>query len=231
VGRDGSAMGILKPGDVLLDIDGYNIDRDGKVTLEDGLRVESSHLEYLKQVGSKLNVRILRDGKESVQQIPLTPRKQRISNQQFDRIPTYFAFAGVVFQPLTGDYLKSHHSSQFSLLSYIPEYTLEGYEKRIPDRVVSNRKQTIVISRVLPDTLNQGYKDMEGAVIYSVDDTPVQDMNHLISLVQNPQGKFIKFVTDYGSLMVFDLDAVKSRNDKILKNYQLYNDRSPDLAN
>ena len=230
VARDSSAVGILKPGDVLLDIDGYSIDRDGKVTLEDGLRVESIHLEYLKQVGSKLEVRILRAGKESVLQLPLTARKRRTSNLQFDRIPTYFVFAGVVFQPLTGDYLKSHHESQFSLLSYIPEYTLEGYEKQIPDRIAYNRKQTIVISRVLPDTINQGYKDMEGAVIYSVDDTPVRDMRHLIELVQHPRGKYIKFVTDFGSLMVFDLNATKLRNEKILKNYQIYNDRSPDLT-
>ena len=41
----------LKPGDVLLGIDGYAIGQDGKVTLDNGLRVESTHLEYLKQIG------------------------------------------------------------------------------------------------------------------------------------------------------------------------------------
>ena len=51
VAEQSNVSNLLHPGDVLLEIDGYKIGRDGKVALKSGLRVESSHLEYVKQVG------------------------------------------------------------------------------------------------------------------------------------------------------------------------------------
>ena len=229
VSESGPVSKLLQPGDVLCEINGYPIDRDGQITLKEGIRVESSHMEYLKQVGEKLNVKILRDKHKLSLDIPLTARKMRINHQRYDRTPTYYVFAGLVFQPLTSDYLKTAHSAQYSLLSYIPEYTMQGYRKLIPERIKSDRKQVVILTTVLPDAINRGYKDMESSVIYAVNSVPVKDMKHLIELIESAKGPFLTLTTDYGNLITVDLAKARKKNAHILQNYQISTDRSPDL--
>ena len=229
VSENGPVSKLLQPGDVLYEINGYPIDRDGQITLKEGIRVESSHMEYLKQVGEKLNVKILRDKHKLSLDIPLTARKMRINHQRYDRTPTYYVFAGLVFQPLTSDYLKTAHSAQYSLLSYIPEYTMQGYRKLIPERIKSDRKQVVILTTVLPDAINRGYKDMESSVIYAVNSVPVKDMKHLIELIESAKGPFLTLTTDYGNLITVDLAKARKKNAHILQNYQISTDRSPDL--
>ena len=231
VAENSNLVNLIKPGDVILDIDGYAIGRDGKVTLESGLRVESTHLEYLKQVGDTLELKLFRDGKTFSQKILLTQRKHKFNQKEYDEDPTYYVFSGFVFQPLSNGYLTANHSAQYYMLSYIPSYTLEGYQKLIPDRIKSDRDQVIVVSRVLPDAINQGYKNMEQSVVYSVNGTVVKDMHHLIKLIEAVKEPYLKIVTDFGNLITLDMDKARKRNATIMKKYQVYVDRSPDLRN
>ena len=220
---------IINPGDVILEIDNHKIDRDGKVTLKSGLRVESSHLEYLKQVGQQLELKILRNGKQEKLKFTLEPKKTRINHRQFDISPSYFVFAGFVFQPLSHGYMRAHHRSSYNLLSYVPQYTLEGYKKSVPDRIKTNREQIIVLGRVLPDAINQGYKDMESSVIYSVNNEPVKNLKHLATLIEKAEGKYLNLETDFGNRIILNLKQARKKNQVILQNYQVFNDRSPDI--
>ena len=228
IARNSPAFKKLKPGDVILKMDKHIIDRDGKVEL-DGLRVESTHLEYSKQVDETVELTVLRNGKIMDLRMKLSPRIPRANNREYDRLPSYFTFGGLVFQPLSNGYLKSHHDNQYSMFSYIEQYTMEGYERSIPDRIHSDREQVVILSRVLPDRINQGYKDMEGSVIYSVNDTPIKDLKQLVKLVKQAKGKFLKFTTDFGSQIILDLNLAKKRAPIILQNYQIFSDTSADL--
>ena len=229
VAKNSNVSEFIQPGDVLLEIDGHKIGRDGKIALKDGLRVESSHLEYVKQVGDTLKLRIQRNGTPKNINIKLDARKVRVSHKQYDIKPSYFVFAGMLFQPLSQGFLKSHHRTTYGLIPYLPNYTLEGYKKSVPDLVKTGRAQTIVLSRVLPDTISQGYKNMEGSVIHSINDTPVTDLKHLTVLIENASGKFLRIKTDFGHTIILDLAKARSRNQEILQKYQVYSDRSPDL--
>jgi S1-C subfamily serine protease len=229
VAEDSNVSNLIHPGDVLLEIDGHKIQRDGKVTLQDGLRVESSHLEYVKQVGDSLNLVIQRKGQKENLSVTLAPRKQRINQKQYDVKPSYFIFAGLLFQPLSQGYLRAHSRSIYTLIPYIPSYTLEGYRKSVPNLVKTNRLQTVMLGRVLPDAVNLGYKNMEDSVIHAVNDTPVKDLRHLTQLIENAVGKYLKIETDFGSVIVLDLAKARDRNQQILQKYQIYSDRSAEL--
>ena len=230
VAKNSDVSELIQPGDVLLEIDGHKIGRDGKVALKDGLRVESSHLEYAKQVGDSLTLRIQRKGKAKNIDIKLGARKIRVSHKQYDIKPSYFVFAGMLFQPLSQGYLQSHHQTTYGLIPYLPNYTLEGYKKSVPDLVNTGRTQTIVLSRVLPDAISQGYKNMEGSIIHSINGTPVKDLNHLTTLIANASDKYLKIETDFGHSIVLNLVDARARNQEILLKYQVYSDRSPDLT-
>ncbi|MFV2057903.1 MAG: PDZ domain-containing protein, partial [Thiohalomonadales bacterium] len=121
------------------------------------------------------------------------------------------------------------HNAKYNLMSYIPEYTMAGYKKIIPERIISKRSQEVILSRVLPDAVNQGYKDLEGAVIYSINNIEIKDIKHLAKTVDAAEGEYLTIITDLGNVIVLDLAKAKKKNEKILKNYQVYKDRSGDL--
>ena len=115
------------------------------------------------------------------------------------------------------------------MLSYVPAYTMQGYRKIIPERIKNNRDQVIVLSRVLPDAINQGYKNMEQSVVYSVNGTVVKDMPQLIKLIEAVKEPYLKIVTDFGNVITLDMEKARKRNATIMEKYQVYVDRSPDL--
>ncbi len=229
VNEDSPLADILQPGDVLLAMDGYRIGRDGKISWEHGLRIEASHLEYRKQVGDTMTAKVFRDGKTLEVTLPLRAGRDRINQQEFDEPPTYYIFGGLVFQPLSNGYLKVANDNKLRLISYLPEYTLQGYKKLSPERIPAKRDQVIILSRVLPDAVNHGYKNMEGSAIYSVNGTPVEDMQQLIELIEKSQQADLKFITDFGNVILLQHSVAKVRNNLILQKYQINADRSLDL--
>ncbi|MGD8559292.1 MAG: serine protease [Gammaproteobacteria bacterium] len=230
VAENSNVSDVIQPGDVLLEIEGYKIERDGKVALTPNLRVESSHLEYMEQVGGTLSLRIQRNGKLKNVDIKLNKRKRRISQRRFDITPSYFVFAGMVFQPLSQGYLKTHRRASYTMIPYIPQYTLQGYRKATPELINIKHPQIIVLSRVLPDALNQGYKNMEGSIVFSVNGTEVKDLQHLIQLIEAASGDFLEIRTDFGNLITLDLSQARERNPVILRNYQVHSDRNLNQA-
>jgi hypothetical protein len=130
---------------------------------------------------------------------------------------------------LSQGYLRAHHRTNYTLIPYIPSYTLEGYKKSVPDLVKTNRSQTVLLGRVLPDAVNLGYKNMEGSVIHAVNDTPVKDLRHLMQLIENAMGKYLKIETDFGNVIMLDLAKARARNQQILQKYQIYSDRSAEF--
>ena len=132
----------------------------------------------------------------------------------------------MVFQPLSQGYLKTHRRASYTMIPYIPQYTLQGYRKATPELINIKHPQIIVVSRVLPDALNQGYKNMEGSVVYSVNGTEVKDLKHLIKLVENASGEYLQIRTDFGNLITLDLAQARERNPVILRNYQVHSDRN-----
>jgi hypothetical protein len=135
----------------------------------------------------------------------------------------------LVFQPLSNGYLKANRSGQYGLMSYIPEYTLEDYKKLIPDRIQDKRKELVVLSRVLPDAINRGYKNMEGAIIYSVNGQVIKDMKHLTRVIDKAKGKYLRIINDLGNVIILDLALARKSENRILDNYQVYTDRSANL--
>lgn len=57
-----SAVGLLKTGDVILDIDNHQLANDGTVLLRPGLRVQSDYFVNVHQVGDITSVTVWRNG-------------------------------------------------------------------------------------------------------------------------------------------------------------------------
>ena len=105
---DSPARGILRKGDIIVSIDGITVANDGTIEFRKGERTFFTYLLQLKQINDKVGLSILRDGRKMDATIGLSRASdfdRLVPQRQYDVAPTYFIAGGLVFEPLTLNYL------------------------------------------------------------------------------------------------------------------------------
>jgi hypothetical protein len=91
-------------------MDGKIIENDGSIHLRDTERINAEYIVNNKFIGDSVQLRILRNGAimdfDIVLTMPITSTAL-VPFTQYDKAPTYYIVGGLVFQPLTVNYLHS----------------------------------------------------------------------------------------------------------------------------
>jgi S1-C subfamily serine protease len=103
-----TAEGVVRPGDVLLAVDGVTVESDGTIR-NGGAHVTFEHLFDMKQVGEAVRIKVWRDGREQ----DLVAASRHIARLEKRRnrygvAPRYLVYAGLVFMPLETELLKTY---------------------------------------------------------------------------------------------------------------------------
>jgi hypothetical protein len=141
--------------------------------------------------------------------------------ESYDRRPTYFVYGGIVFQPLTLDYLREWDQWWDKAPRSLVETYYEGQRTEAC-------REVIVLSTVLVDRANVGYENLEDDIVERVDGTAPRDMRHFVDLVEASTGR-LQMETQRGVSIVLDTEAVRSALPSILSRYRIPQDRSKDL--
>lgn len=216
--------GEIFPGDIVLAIDGYLIDQDQKVELENGLRVGLDYLITQKFYGENIRLTLLREGRERDLVVYVDPEKQGkplVLEDRYDLPPTYYIYAGLVFQPLDRNYWR-----QFNQASYSDR--LDFY--RLSGKVEDGRTEVVMLTLILPDEVNKGYySDPDMGIIAQVNGRKIKDMHDLIDAFESHSGPYHQILTEADYEIILSVDLAQKRHQRILNRYRIPADRSPDL--
>jgi S1-C subfamily serine protease len=218
-----SAWGIIEPGDVILEVDGVQVASDGTVQLRDAELVDFDYIVSRRHTDETMNVKLWRDGCELDCVVALKPPKPLVAESRYDVRPSYYVFGGLLFAPLTRDYLATYDDPWWR---NAPEDLMALYERgiRTPDRI-----EPVVLQKVLADWANQGYHDLDSCLVSTVQDRPVHSLRHLVHAVEASRDDFIRFGLADGRQVVIDRASAVSRHTAILERYGVPRDRSVDL--
>jgi S1-C subfamily serine protease len=223
VSFDSSAWGRLEPGDVLLEIDGVGLASDGTVPLRRGESVDFSYVVTQRQVGETIGATVWRGKKQKKLDFVLKRPLRLVPEDRYDVRPTYFVFGGIVFVPLTRDYLKSWGESWWE---QAPHALMALHEHGIRSK---ERSEVVLISKILADKSNQGYHDLDNAAVASVDGKNVRNMRDLVTLIGAGKSKFVCIKLDDGREVILDRALARERHQAVLTKYRVPADRSADL--
>ena len=225
---DSPATGVLRPGDVLLSIEGVRVQNDKTVEFREG---ERTHLKYLiqkKQMNDSVRLKILRQKKvmSVVVKLSMPLHSSRlVPHEQYDVVPTYYILGGMLFEPVTLNYLKTWGKKWiFSAPDDLTHYYLYG--KRTDDR-----KEVIVLVEILADEINVGYHDLDNRVVSHVNGKKISTMEDLVAAFEKNEGKYHIIFDERGHQIVLDRRKVDQNSQRILKRYRIASDRSEDLKN
>lgn len=208
----------MKAGDIMISIDGHEVDARGDY--QDGQfgAVSASHLIRGKGfVGDKVEIKVLREGKEVVLTGSLTrkqPDDYLVRPYLFDQGPKYILSGGILFQELTSAYLNSFGREQRG-----------GAILRL-QRIASNpeefeqdgRKKIVFIGAILPTASTQGYERMSGQVVEEVNGRKITEISDVAAALKEPKdGLHTLKLREFPYLL--HLDALRVERD----NMQLMN--------
>jgi hypothetical protein len=209
----------LKPRDVILEVDGLRIDNEGDYEdpLYGHLMLEALSTRH-RWAGDRLPLAIWRDGAPLRVEYTLPPvghSARLVPEAPADRSPEYLIVGGLIFQPLTRNYLRSwggawERSAPFRL-SYFRT------EEPTPERPA-----VVILSSVLPDSLNLGYQELQQLILEHVNGQRVSDLRGLQNALADARDGFHVFGFLAGeSVQRIVLDAAQagSATARILERY------------
>jgi S1-C subfamily serine protease len=219
-----SAQGILQIGDVLLAIEGRPIANDGTIPFRGTERIYFAEAVQDKFIGETVRCTILRDGEVMDVTIPLRAPLEAgrlVPYTQYDTAPTYYILGGLVFQPLTRNYLETwDHMEDVPI--HLANYYYHG-------RQSAERKQVIVLTNILGDELTEGYEDFKDHVITHVNGTAISQMEDVVKAIEGNEEMYHVITDEWGNQIVLERAKVAETQQKILEKYRIDSDRSADL--
>lgn len=154
VATGASADGLLRVDDVVLSIGGTKVLNNGDVPFDGSSSIALSYLLTTRQVGDRLPVSILREGRVMALDIPLHPYTYSVIPElpEYDRKPRFRLLAGLLFMPVSRSYLQMEEDADVDSEAGIEIYS---------DQLSGTRGLTelVIISRVLSAPINRGYGD------------------------------------------------------------------------
>lgn len=224
----------LKAGDVLLEIDGYKISNQGTVDIpEIGNCIDLLHITHMKMIGDRVRLKILRkdasgtpqilDIKVTLDRVPLESRV--VPQTEYDKMPTYYVNSGLVFVPVSRNYLDGPGSDLDETAIIDPIHgtcRLSELPKKFPGQ------QLVAINTVLDCKSTEGYEGYAHTLIKTVNGKAINNLADLIEAMESYQGETHLIVTSGGSTI-----ALKKLSDehlkKVMSRHKISFDRSEDL--
>jgi S1-C subfamily serine protease len=174
----GPADGILERGDVLLSIDGNAIDSAGNIRIA-GEFVDMNEIVERKFAGDKIALTLIRNGKTLSKELILKVFPySRIYSIQYEKVPRYSFFAGLVFQPLDLNLFASFKFNDRRLRQIFADYVSRGLFKKMED--------VVVLTRVENDRLTTRMGGFTGMVVSKVNGKEIKNLRQLHKILNAP---------------------------------------------
>ncbi|XP_057470887.1 protease Do-like 10, mitochondrial isoform X1 [Actinidia eriantha] len=214
---------VLKKDDILLTFDGVPIANDGTVPFRSRERITFDHLVSMKIPNETANVKVLRNGEEHEFNISLRPLQPLVPVHQYDQLPSYFIFAGLVFVPLSEPYL---HEYGVDWYNNSPRQLCELALRKLPRKA---GEQLVILSQVLIDDINEGYEHFHQLQVKKVNGVEVENLKQLCRLVESCSEKFLRFDLDDEIVIVLNYQLATIASCRILNRHRIPSAMSIDL--
>jgi len=221
------ADGNLQAGDILLSIGDYAVGNDGTIEFRTNERTQLTYVVQQKQIGEKIQMEILREGKKISIDLNLSRslKKDRlVPMEEYETLPSYYIYGGLIFCPLSKNLLDIWGSQWYQ--SAPKELIYPLLNSNIPEK---EGQQVVVLLKTLAANVNEGYQNVNSWVVDKVDGEKIWNLSDLIKKIENNPDPFIIFEDKWGQQIVIDREKAENTHQEILNTYRIPFDRSEDL--
>ncbi len=209
----------LKPNDVIMQVGDYPVDDDGTITY-DGNTVGVSAAVDLAQNNDTLALKIWRDGQMVDVQLPVKVyTADAYQGNQYDVLPRYYVYGGLVFTGLSLDYLKTFGRNWTNSAGRDLIYEL-AY--RHVEDAAHWRPEPVVLASILDHPVNANFTTRGQAMVDKINGMRIErlsDVPKAFAATMGPDA-IIEFLPDHHFEVIRKDDAEKANPD-ILQTYRV----------
>jgi len=214
---DSAAAGVLQENDVLLSIGGYPVAGDSTIRVSNVLQTNYKHAIDLQQIGDRISIEYSRKGQVYSDQLVAKRRQENYSlvrQEEFDRIPEYYIYGGVLFVPLNMNLIK-RWGSDWSRTAPV------GLLQARSEWASPEKRELVVALQVLAADVNLGYHDMRNWIVEQVNGVPVRDFHQFIRMLRDNDNSHVVFKNASGYQVVIDHKEAQLSEQDILQQYRI----------
>jgi len=209
----GPAQEKLKPGDVILSVDGYKVYADGKIDL-DGERTEMAETFERKFKGDKVKLELLRDGAKQDLTIDLDrPWPFDMQARAYDKRPRFVLVGGLLFQPLNRDFLDAQKDVDTRLRYFFDFY--------VSDHLYRERPEVIVLSEILKDPVNTYAAPFKGGIVDKINGQRIKSLDDVAAAFAQPGEFHVIEILGEGRPIVLERSALAEAGERIRQRYRV----------
>ena len=214
---------LLRPDDVILQVGKHEVGSDGSIIYE-GNRMALAMAVQEAQHGQSIPVKIWRDAKEQTVALPVEVSvTDRVLGNQYDTPPRYFVYAGLVFTPMSLDYLKTFGRGWSDSAGAELTYELFYRRHESPKTV---RSEPIVLSTILADEVNANFRTRGRALVDKINGVRIERLEDVIRAFESPSnGQHVLEFMPKNTLECLERESADKANAQILKTYGVPKDR------
>ncbi len=217
-----SAKEHLRQDDVLLQVAGYPVARDGSILYE-GNQLHAGLAFSLAQSGESVPVRLWRDLKEIEIELPVFVNRADDAIGNLYRAPRYYVYAGMIFTPLSKDYLSTFGQNWLSVADTEFLYELLHRRKSDPE---NTRTEAVMLASTLAHPVNANMRVRGRAMVDAINGVRIDRLEDVIRAFSETEQAYhtIEFTGNYGFETV-NRNKADTANQSILRTYRITNDR------
>lgn len=208
---------VLQSRDIILEMDGFSITREGLYEDPEFGRLPLTNLATRNHFASdSVEMVVWREGEEVslTYELPeVVYQSEQVPDSVFDKDPEYLVAGGLLFMPLTGPYLATFGRSQPFLFDYYSNTDVE-----------SDRDGLIVIAAVLPDPYTIGYDSLAGSLVDEINGRKIESLADVLLAFRSPPNGFheLQFFPEHTvTKAVVDVGRLEAATARVLLRYSI----------
>jgi hypothetical protein len=216
----------LQTNDILLSIGNYKVGNDGTIEFRKNERTQLTYVIQEKQIGENIQMDILRNGEKISLDVNLYRSSQKdrlVPLEQYETLPSYYIFGGLIFCPLSRNLLHIWGSQWYQSA---PTELIYHLQNNIPER---EGQQVVVLLKALAADVNEGYQNINSWVVDTVNGEKIWNLSDFVAKVEAIQDDFVILENKWERQIVIDREMAENTNQEILEIYRIPFDRSEDL--
>ena len=216
----GNSAGYVKKGDIILNINGKNIQDDGTIEFREGEYTSAKYVVDLLQKGDSVHLKVWRNKKLISVDYNLTKNNNSVwlvKNYQYDKDPTYFIYGGYIFSPLVENIIDSGRKRDCQLYNLLDK------------SATKDKKEQVIMLGVLPDRSNRGNQNLYNFLPQKINGKTIKDFKSFYKEIISKKDGFIVLEDANNREIVIDVKEALKRNRHILNIYNIPAAASKDL--
>ncbi len=218
--QGGSAEGFLKPGDLLVSVDGFPIGRNGTISFDSDNRVDFVELIDNKFANQEILFELIRDGKPERVSFPA---KRLLAmdalRPRYNSPYPYFLCSGLVFQPLNRDLIEAWGRAGQTQGGSQLLYRFQSY---LDSKDLGS--EPVVLYRKLSHPSNASMDYFLNSIVSKVNGKPVSNFQAFVTAIKENKNKFLTIhFHEIQIPLILSQEDLLSANKEIAQSYSIVN--------